>query len=236
MTPGCNRIYRQDKVRNQTAGSRRLRISMKDFARFVCLYCGLCNGLVLAESGHLAAAQQAAPKAPGNERADSASYSKVSLASNSGPPGTVVVLPLYFTPAKGREAGRLKAEVSFPSASLKFEKIAPGVAAKKANLEVTSSTRAGKNDKGEETTALVIEASLPLSAKSGKGIPAGMLAAITLRIPDKAKPSSVNLHMTVEGTQIGSGAALSDLHVSDAKVTIVWVDAPPSISCFFFSH
>lgn len=205
---------------------------MKDFVRFICL----CSGLLMVGRTHLVAAQQTAPKAPGKERADSARYSKLSLASNSGPPGTVVVLPLYFTPAKGTEASRLKIEVSFPSANLKFEKIAPGVAAKKANLDMTSSTRAGKNDKGEETTALVIEASPPLSAVSGKGIPAGMLAAITLRIPDKAKPSSVNLHVTAEGTQIGSGDALSDLRASDAKVTIAWVDAPPSVSCFFFSH
>ena len=161
--------------------------------------------------------------------------SRISIASNSGPPGSVVVLPIYFTPAPGERIGRLKLELSFVSPSLKFEKIETAAAGKAGNVEVTSDVGTAKNAKGTESTTVTVLANLPSREGPTKGMPAGMLAALNFRINQKARPAKIILHAKAEGERLESNTPV-DLSVSDAHIEVAWVDAPPSVSCFFFSH
>src|ERR1035437_2317631 len=71
-------------------------------------------------------------------------------------PGASFSTPVYFTPAKGVQVGRLKIEVSFISVNLKFVKLDKGLLVEKDNLEVKSELKTGKNDKGIETSTVTI--------------------------------------------------------------------------------
>jgi len=160
---------------------------------------------------------------------------KVALAKNSGPPGTSVVVPIYFTPAEGVQVGRVKLEVNFVSSSLKFEKLQPGVAAKAGKVEISSDVSTVKNAKGVATSTVIVNASAA-SADAAQGIPQGILAYLALKISEKARPGTINLRASVEATELGSGAPLKNVQAIGAPLEVAWVDAPPSVSCFFFSH
>ena len=167
--------------------------------------------------------------APGKEM-------RIALASNSGPPGSSLVIPIYFTPAPGIVVGRLKVVVNCVSVNLKFESAERGVSAKLPNLEFNSAVAVGKNDKGVETSTVTVVASFPSSAKSARGIPGGILGYLKLRISAKANAALIALRTKAEGTRLGSDAPLTNLTTADGQVEVAWVDAPPSVSCFFFAH
>jgi cohesin domain-containing protein len=161
---------------------------------------------------------------------------RIALASNSGPPGSSLVIPIYFTPAPGIAVGRLQVVVSFVSVNLKFESAERGVSAKLPNLDFSSAVAVGKNDKGVETSTVTVVASFPASAKSARGIPGGILGYLKLQINAKANAALIALRTKAEGALLGSDAALANLTTVDGQVEIAWVDAPPSVSCFFFTH
>lgn len=205
---------------------------MKKLAFAICLGNILLLGLLCPVD----AAQVNAGKASRKKAADAKTTTRLEIANNSGPPGTVVVLPIYFTPAPGVEAGRLKLAVTFESANLKFVKLEPGVAAPKGNFGLSSDLKVSKSEKGLETATLTVLASISSPEPPTKGIPGGMLGYLTLRISEKARPGTIDLHIVAEGDEWGSNTPLKNLRTSHAHVEVAWVDAPPSISCFFFSH
>src|SRR5262249_55585538 len=122
---------------------------------------------------------------------DSGKSTRVAVASNSGPPGSAVVIPIYFTPAAGAEIGSLKVEISFVSVNLKFSGVERGVSAKLPNLDFTSDVKEGKNAKGIETSTVSIHATLRPVAGRSKGILAGALAYLDLRISAKANAATI---------------------------------------------
>lgn len=180
-----------------------------------------------------AVAQRGPAKGPASSAGESKNTTKIQLASNSGPPGTAVVLPIYFTPEQGVEVGRVKLQVIFPSANLKFEKIERGIA---KNVELSSNVSVSKSDKGVQMTTVTVIASVSSSESARKGLAAGMIGALDLRISPKAPHGIINLRTVAEAAELETDRPLKNVRGGSAKVDVAWVDAPPSVTCFFFSH
>src|SRR6266478_6566120 len=131
------------------------------------------------------------PEDAPKETFDPKTTTRVALGSTSGTPGDAVVVPIYVTPAEGAKIGTLKIEVNFVSVNLKFDKTDRGIAAEMGDVQLVSESKESKNDKGLDTSTLVLRATAPEAAKTP--IPAGLLGYITLKISDKGRPASIAL-------------------------------------------
>lgn len=198
---------------------------MKNIRGNICLWGLLCAGLLC----QVLAAQEESGKAPEKEPIDTKTTTRVTLGSSSGTPGTSVVVPIYFTPAEGVEVGGLKVEVVFVSANLKFDKVERGIAAEMGDVDLKDELKIGKNDKGVETSTLVVQA----SAK--KAIPAGLLGYITMKINETGRPANINLRASAEGKDLAS-KPVTKLRAFDAQVEVLAPGTQPAVACFFFSH
>jgi len=145
-----------------------------------------------------------------------------------------VVLPIYFSPEQGVEVGSVRLLVTFPSANLKFEKLERGATAR--NVGLTSEVHFGKNDQGVSTATLTVIATVASSEPSAKGISAGMLGTLTMRISDTARHGVIALRTAAEAMDLETNKPLQNVRAAGARVEVAWVDAPPSVTCFFFSH
>ena len=198
------------------------------------------TSLIVAGMLCLAPPLRAAQQASGTPSKDSArketfdpkTTTRVTLGSTSGTPGDAVVVPIYVTPAEGAKIGTLKIEVNFVSVNLKFDKTDRGIAAEMGDVQLVSESKAGKNDKGIETSTLVLRATAPEKAS----IPAGLLGYITLKISDKGRPATIALRAAAEGTELGSSKPLANLKALDAEVEVLAPGTQPAVACFFFSH
>jgi hypothetical protein len=177
---------------------------------------------------------EASQDAKKKEEFDPKTTTRVALGSTSGTPGDAVVVPIYVTPAEGARIGTLKIEVSFVSVNLKFDKTDRGIAAEMGDVQLVSEAKESKNDKGLETSTLVLRATAPEAAKTP--IPAGLLGYITLKISDKGRPASIALRAAAEGTELGSSKPLANLKALDADVEVMAPGTQPAVACFFFSH
>ena len=159
------------------------------------------------------------------------------LGSAYGTPGEFVVIPLRFQLAEGTQVGRLKLEVTFPSAYLKFEKLERGIASDVGNLILNSEVTPGKAGTGDENSKLTILGSLlPLSSSNeprSKTVPAGSLATLTFRIAEDWGPTTIQLKTSGEATEPGSNMPLKKFQTIDGTVDLL---VPGGMGCFFFSH
>ena len=190
--------------------------------------------LGLLSSVSLAQEEPAKPRE--KETFDPKITTRVTLGGSSGTPGTAIVVPIYFTPAEGVEVGRLKMEVNFVSANLKFDKLDRGIAAEMGNVDVTSTLKVGKNDNGVETSTVTVQAGFSSSETAKKGILAGLLAYLTLRISDTGRPAAITLRASAEGAELGSNKPLNNLRAIDAQIEVLAPGTQPLVTCFFFSH
>ena len=167
---------------------------------------------------------------------DPKTTTRITLGSSSGTPGTLLVVPIYFTPAEGVQVGRLSLDVNFVSANLKFSKLDRGIAAELGNVDVSTDLQVGENEDGVETTTLSITASIPSEEPSEKGIPAGLLGYLTMRIEEDGRAASITLRTSAEGSTLGSNEPLENLISLDAKVEVLAPGTEPMVACFFFTH
>lgn len=165
---------------------------------------------------------------------DPKTTTRVALGNSSGTAGTSVVVPLYFTPSSGVSVGHLKLEITFVSANMKFSKFDGGVGAEMANVDLKTNLRAEKNDMGVENSTLTIEATSPESAKSG--LPAGLLAYVTMKISETGGPAKIALRMSAEAEETGTRKPVKNLKSFDAEVEVFPPGTEPMVPCFFFSH
>ncbi len=203
---------------------------MRSFVTGVFFWCMMVMVLICQ-----AAAQEQSGEAE-EAPIDPKTTTRVTLGSSSGTPGTSLVVPIYFTPAQDLQVGRLKLDVNFVSTNLKFSKLDPGIAAELGNVEMSTEVQVGENENGLETTTLSITASFPSGEPSEKGIPAGLLGYITMRIEEEGRPASITLRTTAEGSLLGSNEPLKDLRSFDAKVDVLAPGTQPIVACFFFTH
>ncbi len=167
---------------------------------------------------------------------DPMTTTRVTLGSSSATPGTMLVVPIYFTPAQDVAVGRLKVGVNFVSANLKFSKLERGIAAELGNVDVSTDLQVGENDDGVETSTLTITASFPSEEPPEKGIPAGLLAYLTMRVEEEGRQASITLRASAEGSELGTNKPLEDLRAFDATVDVLAPGTEPIVACFFFTH
>lgn len=232
------------------------------FWRIFCFFCLLClfwfssaafspAGL-LAAAAQQAAAQQAADSSPPTQ-SDAGKPPRLTLASASGSPGGVLVMPIYFAP-EGVALDRIQLKTTFVSRNLKFTRLTRGSAAEGASVEVSSEAIESKDDKGLEHTTLTITAKMPAPAAgrdiadrdtasrdTGKGIPGGLLGYITLRVSETAGPAIISFRSTVEATLVSDPARpqparQQEVEIIDDQVEIIAAGSEPLVSCFFFTH
>ncbi len=193
----------------------------------------LTTGLVRS-----AVAQEEHGKVENQEGREKETFTRVTLGSTSGKPDSSVMIPIYVTPAQNVEVGRLKLEVSYVSANLKFAKLDPGIGAQLSDLHLDTAVKDGKNDKGVGTQTVVISVSLPSSETPKKGIPAGLLAYLMLRISENGRPASITVRASAEADALGTNKPLANIKTENATLDVVAPSAEPlpSINCFFFTH
>lgn len=201
---------------------------------------GVSRGLLvvmmsLAGLVRFAAAQDQKQEAK-QEQMDAKNTTRVTLGGTSGTPGTSVVVPIYFTPAEGKEVGSLKLGVNFISRNVKYSRLDAGIAAEMGGVDLHPEIKEGKNEQGLETTAVTIVASFPGPTPPPKGIPAGLLGYLTFQISESAKPASIALRATVEATELGANKPVQNLRAFDAQLDVIAPGSEPMVVCFFFTH
>jgi hypothetical protein len=181
-------------------------------------------------------AQDDTAASTGNDQGGSKAVTRIALGSTTAANSESVVLPVYFTPGEGVEVGHLTMRVNFVSANLKFEKIERGIAAELGKLDLSNEVTAGKNEKDVETTTVTISAGVPSSETGKKGMAAGLLAYLLLKVSDTARPASITLRTTAEATELGTKKVIDKLQVTEGVVEVQAPGSLPVVSCFFFTH
>ncbi|MBI4460610.1 MAG: hypothetical protein HY648_11200 [Acidobacteria bacterium] len=180
---------------------------------------------------------RASSDASAEPQTNSADITRLILGSASGEPGETAVVPIYFTPAEGVKAGRLKITVDFVSRNLKYSRIESSAIAQDAGVDISAEAKEGKNAEGLETTTLTITASLPKPESSEKGIPFGLLGYMMLNVGAEARPAEINLRASAEARDPKSNQLLGNFEASGAVVDIIERGSQqPSLACFVFSH
>ncbi len=160
----------------------------------------------------------------------------VKIDASNATPGASFSTPVYFTPAKGVQVGRLKIELSFVSANLKFVKLDQGLLVEKDNLDLKSELKTDKNDKGIETSTVTIQAAVPSPESAKDGISDGVLAYLVFKVDEKGRPANITLHVTGEAKEVKTGKPVKDFVASDSRVDVFAPGNLPTVACFFFSH
>jgi hypothetical protein len=170
-----------------------------------------------------------------NEQADPESTTRVTLGGTSGEPGANVVVPIYFSPARGIAVARLRLEVTFVSVNMKYSKLDKGIAAELGGVDVAIEVKEGKNDRDLATQTLTITASFLAPQPPPAGIPSGLLAYVTLSIGRDGRPASIGLRPTVEATLV-AGGPVPNLRAFPTQVDVLAPGTQPLLTCFFFTH
>jgi len=170
-----------------------------------------------------------------NEQADPETTTRVTLGGTSGEPGANVVVPIYFSPARGVAVARVRLEVTYVSVNMKYSKLDKGIAAELGGVDVAVEVKEGKNDRDLATQTLTITASFLAPQPPPTGIPSGLLAYVTLSIGKDGRPASIGLRPTVEATLV-AGGAVPNLRAFPTQVDVLAPGTQPLLTCFFFTH
>lgn len=183
-----------------------------------------------------ARAQDPPRSAQANQEVDPRTATRVTLGSTSGAPGSSVTVPIYFTPAQGVEVGLLKLEVTYVSVNLKFAKLDRGIPAELAGVDVKAEVKEGKTDRDLETQTVTITASFLSPEPPARGIPAGLLAYMTLNVGRDGRAASIGLRPTVEATELRTNRPIPNPRAFATQVDVLAPGTQPLIACFFFTH
>lgn len=160
---------------------------------------------------------------------------RVQLAANSAPPGTIATLPLYFRPAAGVVAGQLSAMLKFTGEELVFQGAELSAVSRKAGLELASEVQQDGAGAKRKTT---VRLSLKVAGNSAITIPSGVVATVRFKVADNAPHGGIpiQLEATAMSKEPATGGQAIRLRAENSKVDVPWVDAPPAVNCFFFTH
>ena len=205
---------------------------MKRVGWKLCLYSVLLAGLFC----RIAAARIQSADEDEKPDPEARKFTRVMLRNTDATPGAAIVVPIYFTPAEGVAVGYLKIQITFVSVNMKFQKLERGIAAEISDVDLKSEVKLGKNDKGVETTTLTIQTVNSAAEAPKDGIHEGLLAYMTLKLSDTARPAVIKLNTVAEAKEAGSNKPLKDLRTAEAQVEVFAPGTQPAVSCFFFSH
>ncbi len=223
-----NRIVRKTRA---TLGVLAIVIALVEFgAHAASAFSGQSETQALPDDGKKSSAegqQQAGPSIP-----------RITFGEQSGTPGGNVVVPLFYTPARGLELRSVTVEVEWVSKNLRFARLDRGIAAEMIGANVTAKvTGTSKDAKAIEHSTLRIDVS-EVDENPKKGLPEGLLAYLTFQISPDAQPFSIELRAKqVSATEIGTGAKkIAKVKLENGKVNVESPGLPAYVTCFFFSH
>jgi len=163
---------------------------------------------------------------------------RLAMATQSGLPGTDIVLPLYLTPPAGVELRSLTVEIEWVSKNIQFSRLEAGVATQSigANIagRITGTTRDANSI---EHSTLQIDASVA-EQNPKRGFPEGLIAYLMFHISTGAQPYSVELRPRLVGARpIGSpDITITQAEIREGKINVELPGLPPYVTCFFFGH
>jgi hypothetical protein len=182
-------------------------------------------------------AEQQTQKAGKASEEDAKPTTRITVGNTTGSPGDMIVVPIYLSPAPGVEVGGLTLDISYVSVNLQFAKLDAGVTPGMDKVDLRSEVKEAKNEKGVETQTLRITGSLSSPEPPQKGISAGLLAYVTMKISEKGRTVSIALRGSAQATELGNNRPIQNLKVSDGTVDVVSPGvAEPMTTCFFFTH
>src|SRR5262249_49850756 len=146
---------------------------------------------------------------------------RVALAGSSAEPGEAVLVPVYINPAAGVEIGKISVQVNYVSANMKYEKSDPGTSIDGDSMDFQTDVKDGKNDKDVDTQTITVSASMKSPQSTKGGIPAGLIAFLTLRLSKTGRPAVITLRTAAEVTDLKTGKKVEDIHIEDAKVEVL---------------
>ncbi len=160
---------------------------------------------------------------------------RVAVGEITGTPGSMLMLPLYYTPDPKMPVKEITVDIDFVSNTLKFQKLSPGVAAEESGADVKGSVTEGKqDDKGVTRSKLTITASLP-DAKAAAGLPDGLLAYLLFQVTLEAKPYAVRMNTVVTAAKDPTAKPVK-VNAQNGLVVMELMDMMPEATCFFFTH
>jgi len=160
---------------------------------------------------------------------------RVTLGKSAAQPNETALVPVYFIPPKSIPIGRVQFNVTFVSVNMKFEKVEPGPVAEAGKVSFQTEVKPGKNENGVETATVTVQAEVP--EQSAEGLPAGLLAYLSMRLSPEARPAQITLRASAaEVTRLRASDAVPQVRAFDAQMEVQVPGYSPTAVCFFFSH
>ena len=159
---------------------------------------------------------------------------RITLGKTSGQPEQVALVPIYFTPPESIPVGRVRLQVTFVSANVKFDKVEAGPAGDNGRVKFSAEVATAKNANGIDTSTMTILAEL--SDPSATSISRGLLAYLGLRVGPNARPATITLTTSAEASRPGSSDPLPDVRAFGAELEVQAPNSGPMVVCFFFTH
>ena len=160
---------------------------------------------------------------------------RVAVGEITGTPGSILMLPLYYTPDPKMPVKDIVVDIEFVSNTLKFQKLSAGVAAEESGATVKGEIVDGKaDDKGLTRSKLTVTASLP-SDKAAAGLPDGLLAYLLYQVSLEAKPFAIRMATSVKSAADPQMKPVK-VNAQNGLVMLELMDMMPEATCFFFTH
>lgn len=160
---------------------------------------------------------------------------RVAVGEITGTPGSILMLPLYYTPDPKLPVKDVSVEIEFVSNTLKFDKLSAGVAAEEAGATVKGSLVDGKpDDKGIARSKLTVTAELPTD-KASAGLPDGLMAYLLFQVSIEAKPFAIRMLTKVNSATDPQSKPVK-VNAQNGLVILELMDMMPEATCFFFTH
>lgn len=160
---------------------------------------------------------------------------RVAVGEITGTPGSILMLPLYYTPDPKLPVKDISVEIEFVSNTLKYDKLSPGVAAEAAGATVKGSLVNGQPDeKGITRSKLTVTAAMP-AEKVAEGLPDGLLAYLLYSVSLEAKPFAIRMSTKVNSASDPQSKPIT-VNAQNGLVVLELLDMMPEATCFFFTH
>jgi hypothetical protein len=183
-------------------------------------------------SGAVTSARRLAPAAviESTQGTGTSDPTRLDLAFDTALPGSEVSLPLSLEVPPGVRVGRTVSEIEFPTGTLTFVAVRPGVAADVAEATVEAVVRADPKRAGLSILTVT-------TASAGAPIPSGIIAMLAFKVSAEAKPgATIVLPHAARGVPHGSESRLIEPVVTRNGEIKIESATPAVIACFFYLH
>ena len=184
--------------------------------------------IVLFLSAGLGTRAHAQESRPGEtEKQDDSDYA-VTFGRAVGMPGQAVAVSVFFTRRSGvSNIRKLRLRLSFPTASLSYDKSEAAYLARRAGIELRP-VQGGSGNNG------TLELTFTLPESSNREFPSGQIAYVHFTVSSEAKGGAISLRPEVWIEEKPVPSPEFRARLEDAKVIVS--TSPILVGCFFFTH